>query len=104
MTIDEQATVMTANHSVILSYLRDTLLWRASILGADVDFSGLRYVTSPALGILINYYKKTQARGGDTKFFGLEDNILEIFKIVGLTRTFDIHAGEAGAVGAFAKK
>jgi anti-anti-sigma factor len=67
------------------------------------DCSGLRYVTSPALGILINYYKKTQAKGGDTKFFGLEDNILEIFKIVGLTRTFDIHGDEKSAVSAFKK-
>jgi len=65
------------------------------------DCSGLRYVTSPALGILINYYKKTQANGGDTKFFGLEDNILEIFRIVGLTRTFDIHPDESSAVAAF---
>jgi len=65
------------------------------------DCSRLRYVTSPALGILINYYKKTQAKGGDTKFFGLEDNILEIFRIVGLTRTFDIHEDEAAAVRAF---
>ena len=68
------------------------------------DCSGLTYVTSPALGILINYYKKTQARGGDTKFFGLEDNILEIFRIVGLTRTFDIHSDEAAAVAAFAAR
>jgi anti-anti-sigma factor len=65
------------------------------------DCTGLRYVTSPALGILINYYKKTQARGGDTKFFGLEENILEIFRIVGLMRTFDIHPDQASAVAAF---
>lgn len=65
------------------------------------DCSGLRYVTSPALGILINYFKKTQAAGGDTKFFGLEDNILEIFRIVGLTKTFDIHADRSAAVAAF---
>ena len=65
------------------------------------DCSGLRYVTSPALGILINYYKKTQVNGGDTKFFGLADNILEIFKIVGLTKTFDIHPDEPSAISAF---
>lgn len=65
------------------------------------DCTGLRYVTSPALGILINYFKKTQAAGGDTKFFGLEQNILEIFRIVGLTRTFDIHPDEDSAIAAF---
>ena len=67
------------------------------------DCSGLRYVTSPALGILINYFKKTQAKGGDTKFFGLEGNILDIFRIVGLTRTFDIHQDEKSAVAAFTR-
>ena len=67
------------------------------------DCSGLRYVTSPALGILINYFKKTQSAGGDTKFFGLEQNILEIFRIVGLTRTFDIHRDEESAVAAFGR-
>lgn len=65
------------------------------------DCTELRYVTSPALGILINYFKKTQARGGDTKFFGLEENILEIFRIVGLARTFDIHPTLDAALGAF---
>ena len=67
------------------------------------DCTGLRYVTSPALGILINYFKKTQAAGGDTKFFGLEQNILEIFRIVGLTRTFDIHPDEDSAIAAFGR-
>lgn len=65
------------------------------------DCRQLHYVTSPALGILINYYKKTHSQGGDTKFFGLADNILEIFRIVGLTKTFDIHESEEAAVGAF---
>lgn len=67
------------------------------------DCRELRYVTSPALGILINYYKKTQSAGGDTKFFGLEQNILEIFRIVGLTRTFDIHPDQDSAVAAFGR-
>lgn len=67
------------------------------------DCTALGYVTSPALGILINYYKKTRARGGDTKFFGLEENILEIFRIVGLTRTFDIHRDQSSAVAAFSR-
>lgn len=67
------------------------------------DCRDLRYVTSPALGILINYYKKTQSAGGDTKFFGLEQNILEIFRIVGLTRTFDIHPDQDSAIAAFGR-
>jgi anti-anti-sigma factor len=65
------------------------------------DCSGLRYVTSPALGIFIGHFKKANAKGGDTKFFGLDENILEVFRIVGLTRTFDIHPDEASAVAAF---
>ena len=90
----EARSISTINHVVLP-------LIEAGNVRLAFDCSGLRYVTSPALGILINYYKKTQAKGGDTKFFGLDENILEIFRIVGLTKTFDIHRDEEAAVAAF---
>lgn len=66
-------------------------LLNAGIVNLIFDCSHLRYVTSPALGILINYYKRTLEQGGVAKFFGLDGNILDIFRIVGLTRTFEIY-------------
>lgn len=65
------------------------------------DCAGLRYVSSPALGIFVSHWHKTRERGGDAKFFGLDDNVLEMFRIVGLTRTFDIFPDEETAVAAF---
>jgi anti-anti-sigma factor len=67
-------------------------LLNSGIVNLVFDCSNLRYVTSPALGILINYYKRTREQGGAAKFFGLDPNILDIFRIVGLTKTFEIYA------------
>jgi anti-anti-sigma factor len=67
-------------------------LIQAGIVNLIFDCRRLSFVTSPALGILINYYKRTREMDGTAKFFGLEENILDIFRIVGLTRTFEIYA------------
>ena len=66
-------------------------LIQAGIVNLIFDCRRLSFVTSPALGILINYYKRTREMDGTAKFFGLEENILDIFRIVGLTRTFEIY-------------
>ena len=66
-------------------------LLNSGIVNLIFDCSNLRYVTSPALGILINYYKRTREQGGVAKFYGLDPNILDIFRIVGLTKTFEIY-------------
>ena len=95
LTGNLEARSISAINQVVLPLIE------AGHVNLAFDCSGLRYVTSPALGILINYFKKTQAGGGDTKFFGLADNILEIFRIVGLTKTFDIHPDEPSAISAF---
>ena len=65
------------------------------------DCRNLEYVTSPALGILISIYKKTRAEEGDTRFFGLKQNIYEVFVKVGLTKTFQIFPTEEKAVASF---
>lgn len=66
-------------------------LIQAGIVNLVFDCRRLSFVTSPALGILINYYKRTREMEGTTKFFGLAENILDIFRIVGLTKTFEIY-------------
>jgi anti-anti-sigma factor len=66
-------------------------LIQAGVVNLIFDCRRLSYVASPALGILINYYKRTREMDGTTKFFGLEENILDIFRIVGLTTTFEIY-------------
>ena len=66
------------------------LLENGGVINLVFDLTKLRYISSPALGILINYYKKTHENGGDTVFFGLNKNIEEIFMIMGLSKVFKI--------------
>ena len=73
-------------------------LLSSGIVNLVFDCSQLRYVTSPALGILINYFKRTRELGGSAKFFGLDSNILDIFRIVGLTKTFEIYTDREEAM------
>lgn len=73
-------------------------LLSSGIVNLVFDCTNLRYVTSPALGILINYFKRTRELGGSAKFFGLDPNILDIFRIVGLTKTFEIYTGRDEAL------
>jgi anti-anti-sigma factor len=73
-------------------------LIQTGIVNLIFDCRRLSFVTSPALGILINYYKRTREMDGTTKFFGLEENILDIFRIVGLTKTFEIYATRDEAI------
>ena len=65
------------------------------------DCRDLEYVTSPALGILINIYKKARTIGGDARFFGLKKNIYEVFVKVGLTKAFRIFPSEEKAIKSF---
>jgi len=73
-------------------------LLQSGVVNLVFDCDGLRFVTSPALGVLINYYKRAREQGGTTKYFGLHEHILEIFRIVGLTRTFDVYATQQEAI------
>jgi len=73
-------------------------LIQTGIVNLIFDCRRLSFVTSPALGILINYYKRTREMDGTTKFFGLAENILDIFRIVGLTKTFEIYATREEAI------
>ena len=73
-------------------------LLQSGIVNLVFDCAGLRFVTSPALGVLINYFKRAREQGGTTKYYGLHEHIPEIFRIVGLTRTFEIYQTEDEAL------
>jgi anti-anti-sigma factor len=78
-------------------------LIQSGIVNLLFDCGRLRYVTSPALGVLINYYKRTRELGGATKFYALDGNILDIFRIVGLTQTFQIYPDRDEALRSLAE-
>ena len=53
-----------------------------------IDFSGLSYISSAGLRLLMLVAKRVQASGGRLALAALNDNVHEIFKISGLTQLF----------------
>ena len=63
-----------------------------------VDLSGVEYLDSTGLGVLIGGLKRAREREGDLKLLCDNPRILRIFEITGLTKIFEIHRTEAEAM------
>jgi anti-sigma B factor antagonist len=66
-----------------------------------LNFSGVDFLSSAALGKLITLDKKVKAHAGQLKLSNIRPEIFEVFQITKLTRLFDIRDDEAGALAAF---
>ncbi len=65
-----------------------------------VDLSGVTFIDSTALGVLIAVQRRSDDRGLPMRLVVAEPRILKIFEITGLTDTFSIVPDRAGALGA----
>jgi anti-sigma B factor antagonist len=63
-----------------------------------VDLTGVEYLDSTGLGVLIGGLKRARERDGDLKLICDNLRILRIFEITGLTKIFDIHRSETEAL------
>jgi len=63
-----------------------------------VDLSGVEYLDSTGLGVLIGGLKRARERDGDLKLVCDNLRILRIFEITGLTKIFEIHRSQAEAL------
>jgi len=66
-----------------------------------LNFSGVDFLSSAALGKLITLDKKVKSHSGQLKLSNIRPEIFEVFQITKLTRLFDIRDDEAGALAAF---
>jgi anti-sigma B factor antagonist len=66
-----------------------------------LNFSGVDFLSSAALGKLITMDKKVKAAGGTLKLSNIKPEIYEVFAITKLNRLFDIKDEEADALAAF---
>lgn len=55
-----------------------------------LDMSGVEYMDSSGLAVLIEYMKEAQAFGGNLGLFGLREKVRSILQLVGLDRFFVI--------------
>jgi anti-sigma B factor antagonist len=56
-----------------------------------LDFSGIDYISSAGLRVIINMQKKITARRADMELIRLNDPIKNIFEITGFSKILTIH-------------
>lgn len=72
-----------------------------------LDLSGLEYIASPGLRVLIESRKRardlkiTDLEGGDVRIANLPPRIKEVFDLTGFTSLFEIYPDVTEAVGSF---
>jgi len=71
---------------------------RKSIL---LNFTGVEFLSSAALGKLITLDRKVKAHKGRLKMSNIRPEIFEVFQITKLNKVFDIRKDEPEAISAF---
>jgi anti-sigma B factor antagonist len=67
-----------------------------------LNFAGVEFLSSAALGKLITLDRKVRSNKGRMKMSNIRPEILEVFQITKLNKIFDIRKDEAEAISAFA--
>ena len=66
-----------------------------------IDFSGVQFLTSSVLGLLIRLSRKVFQSEGRLRLCSIDNKILEIFKITRLDKVFEIYQDRQQAVKGF---
>ena len=75
----------------------------SSLLDGDhinlvVDLTGVSFMDSTGLGVLVGTLKRVRAAGGDLRLVIDQERILKVFRITALTQVFAIHPTLDGAL------
>ena len=65
-----------------------------------VDFSGLEYISSAGLRIILSVGKKLKSQGGSLAFGGMSAMVKEVFDISGFASIFPVHISLEAALAA----
>ncbi len=79
-------------------------LARAQAMGKNrliVDLGDVRYISSSGLRALMIALKQARRTGGDLKLVNLTPKVLEVFRMAGFHKLFEMHDDESHAVKAF---
>jgi anti-sigma B factor antagonist len=65
------------------------------------DLSGVEYISSSGLRVMLSSLKKLDKLGGTLKLSSLQPYVMEVFEIAGFTQLFQIYDSEDEAVTSF---
>jgi anti-anti-sigma factor len=63
-----------------------------------LDFTGLEYMNSGGIGLLVTLLVRAQRAGQKVHAFGLSEHYRQIFELTRLDEAITLHADEAGAL------
>ncbi|MEL6672121.1 MAG: STAS domain-containing protein [Bacteroidota bacterium] len=66
-----------------------------------IDCSGIPYMSSAGLGVFISYLDEIGASGGKLVLSGLQENVLEVFGLLGLNQLVTIVGDGASVASEF---
>ncbi|WP_287681765.1 STAS domain-containing protein [Methanobacterium sp.] len=61
----------------------------------------MEYISSSGLRVMLSSLKKLNAMGGNLKLSSLQPYVMEVFKIAGFTKLFQIYNDEQEATNSF---
>jgi anti-sigma B factor antagonist len=73
---------------------------RAKIGGIVLDFTGLDYMNSSGIGLLVTLLVRAKREDRQVSAYGLSDHYRQIFELTRLDEVISVHDGEAQAVTA----
>jgi anti-sigma B factor antagonist len=65
-----------------------------------IDLSGVAYIDSSGIAVLIDAMQRAHAYGGQLRIFGIRQNVRQIFEIAKLDQLFEIYPDKAAALNA----
>ena len=72
---------------------------RSEIRGIVLDFTGLDYMNSSGIGLLVTLLVRAKREGRQVSAYGLSDHYREIFAITRLSEFIHVYDDEPSAVG-----
>ena len=66
-----------------------------------IDFAQIDFIDSEGLGTLISIARWVLKSGGVIKFFSLQENVREVFRLSRLDKIFDIYEDQERALAGF---
>ena len=66
-----------------------------------VNFSDLKYISSAGLGVFMAYVETMRDNKGDIKFSNMQDNVYNIFDLLGFPMLYEFFKNELEAVEKF---
>jgi anti-sigma B factor antagonist len=64
-----------------------------------VDLSGVEFIDSAGVGVLVGLFKSARMRGGRARFCGLSPGVRAVLELIQLDRIFEICDDAESAVG-----